>query len=174
MNVEYFAKAEHLKPIYPYEYTPLSINIPPEEKHIEIEIDTQTLKAYEGEKLVFQTNISSGIYSSLPPVNGIPTETPLGSFHIQLKMPSSHMGDKRLTSDPEAYELPGVPWTCVFHNDGIALHGTYWHNHFGHRMSHGCVNLRNEDALWLFRWTDPVFTGDQHYQQGRGTLVVIT
>jgi hypothetical protein len=24
-------------------------------------------------------------------------------------------------------------------------------------MSHGCVNMRNVDAKWLFRWTTPVF-----------------
>jgi hypothetical protein len=38
----------------------------------------------------------------------------------------------------------------------MALHGAYWHNNFGTPMSHGCVNLRNEDAKWLYDWTDPV------------------
>ncbi|NIV94533.1 L,D-transpeptidase family protein, partial [candidate division KSB1 bacterium] len=42
-----------------------------------------------------------------------------------------------------------------FVETGVALHGTYWHNNFGWPMSRGCVNLRTEDAKWLFRWTVP-------------------
>ena len=40
-------------------------------------------------------------------------------------------------------------------------HGTYWHNNFGHPMSHGCVNMTNEDAKWLYEWAP------------RGTLVLV-
>ena len=42
--------------------------------------------------------------------------------------------------------------------DGSSLHGTYWHNNFGHPMSHGCVNMRIEDAQALYAWTTPVVT----------------
>ena len=51
--------------------------------------------------------------------------------------------------------LVGVPWCSFFTGQGHALHGTYWHNNFGVPMSHGCVNMRNEDALKLFRWSRP-------------------
>jgi hypothetical protein len=51
--------------------------------------------------------------------------------------------------------LVGVPWTSFFTGQGHAFHGTYWHNNFGVPMSHGCVNMRNEDALRLFRWSQP-------------------
>ncbi|NTW01741.1 MAG: L,D-transpeptidase, partial [Oscillochloris sp.] len=39
---------------------------------------------------------------------------------------------------------------------GVAFHGTYWHNAHGTgvRMSHGCVNLRIDDAEWLYEWAD--------------------
>jgi lipoprotein-anchoring transpeptidase ErfK/SrfK len=173
LNADYFAPAENFRVIYPEQYSPLSVDVSPDEKRIEVDIGSQSLKAYESDRVVLQAPISSGVYSQTPSPNGIPTETPIGSFHIQLKMPSSHMGDGRLTADREAYELPGVPWTCVFHTDGIALHGTYWHNNFGHRMSHGCINLRNSDALWLFRWVEPIFSGEKTYQQGWGTPVLI-
>jgi hypothetical protein len=83
------------------------------------------------------------------------------------------MGDGQLTSDVNAYELPGVPWTMVFHKTGVALHGTYWHDNFGARMSHGCVNLRSVDAKWLFRWTEPVYDPSDWYKIGYGTLVQI-
>ena len=40
---------------------------------------------------------------------------------------------------------------------GYGLHGTYWHNNFGTPMSHGCVNLSQGDAAWLYNWA-PVGT----------------
>jgi hypothetical protein len=89
------------------------------------------------------------------------------------------MGYGALTDDIFAYELPGVPWTMLFHKDGYALHGAYWHNNFGTRMSHGCVNMRYADAQWLFRWTSPEFGSGpdykpgQMYTMGEGTLVQI-
>ena len=61
----------------------------------------------------------------------------------------------------------------AFHKTGASLHGSYWHNNFGHKMSHGCINMRNAEALWLFRWTDPVFDPSNWYVNGLGTLVQI-
>lgn len=174
IGAEYFAPAMHLRPIPPEEYEPISTNIPPGDKRIEVSISKQSLTAYEGEKAVLTNTVSTGIHSENLDKKLIPTDTPVGSFHIQLKMPSRHMGDGRLTDNIEDYELPGVPWTSIFHNTGVALHGTYWHNNFGTRMSHGCVNLRNEDALWLFRWTAPIFSGNEYYAKGEGTRVIVT
>lgn len=51
------------------------------------------------------------------------------------------------------YNLPGVPYTMYFYN-GYALHGTYWHNNFGHPMSHGCVNLPTGAARLIYNWID--------------------
>jgi len=53
------------------------------------------------------------------------------------------------------YDLPGVPWVSYFSGNGAALHGTYWHNDYGTPKSAGCINLRPQDAKWLFRWTLP-------------------
>ena len=44
-----------------------------------------------------------------------------------------------------------------FTDYGHALHGTYWHGNFGVPMSHGCVNLPTEAAVWLYDWA-PVGT----------------
>jgi len=49
------------------------------------------------------------------------------------------------------YNLPNVQFVAYFYRD-YAMHGTYWHDNFGHPMSHGCVNLRNIDAEWLYGW----------------------
>jgi hypothetical protein len=173
LDVEYHAPAAHLRPVLPDEYSPLSPDVPPEEKRIDVSIERQTLSASEGGRVVFTAPVSSGLHSERLQKGELPTDTPLGSFRIQMKMPSRHMGDGKLTPEIEAYELPGVPWTCVFHETGVAFHGTYWHNNFGIRMSHGCVNLRNADALWLFRWTTPAFAPVDYYTKGVGTLVVV-
>jgi hypothetical protein len=41
----------------------------------------------------------------------------------------------------------------MYFDEDIALHGTYWHDGFGYRHSHGCVNLSITDAHWLYNWT---------------------
>ena len=60
-----------------------------------------------------------------------------------------------------------------FHSYGIGCHGTYWHDNFGSWMSHGCVNMRNQDALWVYRWTTPVVKHSEWYKMGRGTPVQV-
>ena len=38
-------------------------------------------------------------------------------------------------------------------------------------MSHGCINMRTEEALWLFRWTTPVADTTKMTSIGYGTQV---
>ena len=172
-QAEYFVPAAAVRPLVSHEFSPVAGDVQAEAKRIVISLERQSLTAFEENRIVYKTSVSTGIHTENLPDGELPTDTPVGIFRIQLKMPSRHMGDGRLTSDPSAYELPGVPWTMVFHKDGIALHGTYWHNNFGTKMSHGCVNLRNADARWLFRWTDPVYDPANWYARGVGTLVQV-
>jgi hypothetical protein len=173
LHAHHYVPAAHVRPIDPQELSPISANVPPEEKRIRISIEDQTLTAFEGDQMVLTAKVSTGIPTETLP-GKLPTETPRGRFRVQTKMPSRHMGDGNLTDDLEAYELPGVPWVCFFHKDGIAMHGTYWHDNFGRMMSHGCVNLRNEDALWLYRWTTPIASERDWYVREMGTVIDIT
>jgi lipoprotein-anchoring transpeptidase ErfK/SrfK len=105
----------------------------------------------------------------------IPTDTPTGTFHIESKMPSKHMGDGNLTADINAYELPGVPWVSFFEPvTGVGFHGTFWHDNFGMTMSHGCVNMRTAEARWIFRWATPTPAITDWEKRGYGTLVIVT
>jgi lipoprotein-anchoring transpeptidase ErfK/SrfK len=113
-------------------------------KWIEVDLSSQRTYARQGDTIVRTFVVSTGI-SQYP--------TPTGSFRIYAKYPAVAM------SGP-GYYLPGVPHTMFFYR-GYAIHGTYWHNNFGHPMSHGCVNLTRADAAWLYSWTP------------NGTLVVI-
>jgi hypothetical protein len=179
-SLVYYVRREHLRPLQDLEYLPTSIHVPPEKKHIRVSLNEQTLAAFEGDKQVFMTNISSGLgYKEVDVKDPFATATPRGTFRVTSKYPSKHMGGIDATGAPGSYSLPGVPWATFFiFETGVAFHGTYWHNNFGNRMSHGCVNMRNADAKWLFRWVNPPY--DPPYKNhcdwhntGNGTRVVI-
>ena len=90
-------------------------------------------------------------------------------------MPSKHMGASALAGEvDDTRALPGVPWTSFFADGGYAIHGTYWHNNFGVQMSRGCINLRNEDAKWLFRWMTPQSPPSEVETRGYGTQVIVS
>jgi hypothetical protein len=164
----YYAPAMHFRPIAADEYSPISPEVPWDTKRIDVNLTRQTLAAYEGEKLVFKTTVSTGIPSAK-------TNTHTGKFSIMEKLPSELMGTARFSQTVDGYyQLPGVPWTCYFTEDGQAFHGTYWHDNFGTPMSHGCVNMRTNEALWLFRWATPAHApGAYVNNQGHGTPVEV-
>lgn len=163
----------HVKPIPLDELTPITPEIEVQNKRIEVNLLTQTLTAFEYDKTVLETKISSGIPNGPRDANGLSTKTPEGEFRIQDKMPAKHMGNGNLFADADDYELPGVPWTCFFTSQGHAFHGTYWHENFGVPMSHGCINMRTEEAKWLFRWALPPHKIGKSFNRGFGTLVQI-
>jgi len=161
LTLSYYVRAIHLRSVADEEITPIHPDISPKDKRIEISIDFQRLRAFEGDKRINEFSISTGLPSVLTNPGIIPTDTPKGNHIIQNKSPSVHMGDGTLRSDAEAYELPGVPWVSYFEpTTGVAIHGTYWHNNFGMTMSHGCINMRSEDAKWIYRWSTPYPTAE--------------
>jgi hypothetical protein len=168
----YHVPAIHLRPLPFEEWSPISPEVPLEDKRIEVSLTNQTLTTYERDALIFETKISSGI--NTPRQKGtLSTKTTSGTFRIMSKYPSKHMGNGSLFASPDDYELPGVPWTSFFHEAGYAFHGTYWHDNFGTPMSRGCVNMRIEEAKWLFRWARPLHEPEKIYTPGYGTLVII-
>ena len=179
LDITYNVPTSHMRLIPDEEITPLSPEVPWEEKRVEVSLATQVMTCYENDQMVFQTNIASGRFDSVIPANGIPTRTPAGKFNVSVKMPSKHMGDGNLAADIEAYELAGVPWTVFFTPQGHAFHGTYWHDNFGVPMSSGCINMRNHEAKWFFRWCLPSAGADEIHpgtldKKGYGTPIVIT
>jgi LysM repeat protein len=114
------------------------------EKWIDVDLSAQTVTAYEGAVPVNHFIISSG----LP---GTPTVT--GEFRIWAKTSIQDMyGGNRASGD--YYYLEDVQWVQYFFED-YAFHAAYWHNNFGQPMSRGCINMRTEDAKWLFDWASP-------------------
>jgi hypothetical protein len=110
------------------------------ERWVAVDLYEQTLVAYEGDTPVFATLVSSG----LPPNN-----TREGLFDVWARLPVDPMSGA--TGAPDAYALQSVPWVMYF-DEGISLHGSYWHDYYGYRQSHGCVNMTISDARWLYSW----------------------
>ena len=169
----YHVNALHIRPIPLSDLAPISPEVPLEKKRIEVNLTTQSLTAYEYDKQVFKTSICSGIPNGPTGANGISTKTPEGEVRIMDKMPAKHMGDGNLFADVDDYELPGVPWTSFFTPQGHAFHGTYWHENYGVPMSHGCINMRTEEAKWLFHWVLPPHEVGKTFNRGFGTLIQI-
>lgn len=144
----YYAKAEHLRMLTAEELAPIAPDVSYREKKIEVRLDSQIVIAYESNQIVFSVlaatggKLRSGTYT-----------TPAGNFAINYKRPSRHMAAGDLASS--GFDLPGVAWVQYFIESGVAFHGTYWHNDFGHPRSHGCINLSNQNAKWLYRWALP-------------------
>jgi lipoprotein-anchoring transpeptidase ErfK/SrfK len=174
LKVDYWVPAKHMRLIPDSEMRPISPHVPPGEKRVEVSIRHQSLIAYEGDEIVMHTNVSTGIPGLNSSGIGIPTATPPGRFNVAIKVPVRHMGDGSLTSDVHAYELPGVPWVAFFVDTGVAFHGTYWHDNYGNEMSHGCVNMRPEEAKWLYRWLTPESEPGDWVTNGYGTRVTVT
>jgi hypothetical protein len=119
-------------------------NLGPRERWIDIDLDDQILVAYEGTSPVYATLVSSGAKA---------TATETGLYRVWMKESEADM--KGLGGE-DPYSVATVPWTQFFAPlEGLALHTAYWHDEFGHPLSHGCVNLAPRDARWLYFWSDP-------------------
>lgn len=119
------------------------------EKWIEVNLETQTLTAWNGSEVYMQFPISSGLWYPTPP----------GTYTIYWKLRYTRMtgGNKAWGT---FYDLPNVPDTMYFYQ-GYGIHGAYWHHNFGHPMSHGCVNEPLVKAHELFEWAGPHINPDQ-------------
>jgi hypothetical protein len=118
-------------------------DIASDELWIDVELDQQTLAVMLGDTPLFVTMIASGNHKH---------PTPQGVYRIQSKMATSTMDSQ--PDDEEAYSVEAVPWAQFFHKR-YGLHGTFWHNRFGRRTSHGCVNLSAKDAKLVYAMTTP-------------------
>ncbi len=141
---------------------PRPAGVPAGARWVHVDLSEQVLTAYEGDRLVFSTLVSTG-----KPGHA----TTAGTFRVFEKTVHAAMHGRH--GDP--YFVDEVPFVLYF-NDGMGLHGTFWHDRFGRRTSHGCVNLSIRDAEWLFDWAPPELPAGWHavapLAAGRPTLHV--
>jgi lipoprotein-anchoring transpeptidase ErfK/SrfK len=122
------------------------VNMNAFDKWIEVDLSEQRTTAYEKATPIRNFTIASGMRGY---------ETVTGEFSIWLKTRRQTMsgGSK---ADGSYYSIPNVEWVSYFYKD-YALHGAWWREKFGAPASHGCVNMTNADAQWVFEWA-PVGT----------------
>ncbi len=158
-----YVPATSLRYLPPEALAPISHGHP--DKWIQISVPDQTLTCFEGETALFSTPAATGLWS---------TATPRGEFRVLYKRHTRRMIGGE---GSDRYDLAGVPFPVYFTWNGVAIHGTYWHNDYGRRHSHGCVNLPSSAAKWVFRWVDPRAPYDVYTQKAEepeeGTRVVV-
>jgi lipoprotein-anchoring transpeptidase ErfK/SrfK len=121
----------------------------PGERWIDVDSSAETLVAYQGDRPVYATLVSTGRGPA-----GSDDATPPGVHRIWVKLFTSDMANVQHDDVEPHYSLEDVPYVQFFDN-AVGLHGTYWHGDFGRPRSHGCVNLSPLDAHWLFDFTGP-------------------
>ncbi|RMF51065.1 MAG: murein L,D-transpeptidase [Anaerolineae bacterium] len=151
--LHYYVPARHVRVVPREELAPLSPQVPPEAKRLEVRLAQQIVIAYEYDRPVFMARAATGAVFS----NGNFT-TPIGRHYTKHKRPSRHMAAGEIGSN--GYDLPGVPWVSYITKKGVAFHGTYWHNDYGRPRSHGCINLTPKASKWIYRWTLPTVPPD--------------
>lgn len=118
------------------------------ERHVDINLSTQTMQFYVGETLVREYRVSSGKAK---------TPTPTGTFHILYKQ------TLRVGGEWPHYRMP---YWQAFSKWGHGLHslpylandgGSFWkeaRSHIGIPVSHGCVRMWDENAEELYGFTE--------------------
>jgi hypothetical protein len=142
------------------------------ERWIDVNLGRQSLVAFEGDKPVFATIVSSGRHDDDDPLKDHRTRP--GEFRIVDKYVSATMDNDTATDGP--YSIEDVPWIMYF-DGSTALHGAFWHSRFGHERSHGCVNMTPHDAHELFGWVGPKLPDGWHgahaTEANPGTRVIV-
>ena len=118
-------------------------------RHIDINLSTQRATLYENDAVVNSWAVSTGLPGTL---------TPTGNFKVFAHTRMQDMG----CYEGAPYCTKDVPWITWF-APNIGFHGTYWHNNFGQRMSHGCVNLPINLAKYVYDWSPTGMEISVHY-----------
>ncbi len=137
------------------------------ERFIHVDLRNQFAALYEGTRMIFVTLISSGDDQH---------PTPPGTYRVESRHITATMDDEENLNG--AYFIQDVPWVLYF-KGGYALHAAFWHNRFGLKTSHGCVNLAPRDARRFFEFAaSPALPAGLHAvftpPDRQGTLVHVT
>lgn len=113
-------------------------------RSIEVDLSEQRLYAYERGRLARTFLVSTGT-TKYP--------TPEMETTVLKKIPIMDYRWSYGPGNPDNYFLPGVKYNLNI-RPHYYIHYAYWHNNFGHRMSHGCVNVGLADAQWIYDWAE--------------------
>jgi hypothetical protein len=122
-------------------------------KFIDVDVSKQRLTAYEWGIPVKVFPVSTGTWKF---------PTPIGKTEVRYKKLWVDYIWSYGPDHPDNYNLPNVKYNLnIFPH--IYIHYAYWHNNFGYRMSHGCVNANFENAEWVYNWAEVGTAVETHY-----------
>ncbi len=130
--------ADHLRRLLP---PPLPPDLTPTERWIDVSLSQQVAAAYDGPLPRFATLVSTSARA-----------TPPGTFYIYRKYRTQTLAN--LAGSSSVYNYREVPFAQFFFGR-FGFHAALWHDHLGHPVSHGCVNLSPADAERFFSFTTP-------------------
>ncbi len=113
-----------------------------DKQYIIVDLSEQQLYAYERGVLAHSFPVSSA---------RVPWTTPTGIHSVLAKLPYVNYTWSYGEGNPNNYSLGLVPWNLRIYPH-IYIHYAYWHNNFGHPMSHGCINVALDNIKWLYDW----------------------
>ncbi|HYO97945.1 MAG TPA: L,D-transpeptidase [Polyangiaceae bacterium] len=137
---------------------PLPVDLKPDERWIDVDLSSQTLVAFVGQKPIYATLISSGKESKIEEKDH---RTPRGEWRVREKHITTTMDGDGSAAGDLPYSIEDVPYVMYYHRS-YATHGAFWHANYGVQMSHGCVNLAPLDAKYLFFFADPPIPAGFH------------
>lgn len=165
-----YLKAAHVRVTEP---GPFPADLGPDERWIDVDLSSQTLVAFVGQKPVFATLISSGKESKDKAKDH---RTPVGEWRVREKHLTTTMDGDGSAAGDLPYSIEDVPYVMYYHR-AYALHAAFWHGNYGVQMSHGCVNLSPLDAKWLYFFASPEarpsFHGMWSRPEAPGTRIVV-
>lgn len=135
-------------------YGPLNPYSNPFHKEIYVSIKKQELRYYQNGIEIDDFLVSTGVYGK---------DTPPGDYHVLHKYPLvDYIGTN--------YAYLKTKWNLLFirgtePNSDYFIHGAFWHHNWGHRMSHGCVNVSYANMEGLYNWAEvgtpiTIYAGD--------------
>lgn len=152
---------------------PLPADLQPNERWIDVNLTTQTVVAFLGDKPVYATLMSSGKKSKIKEKDH---STPVGEWRIREKHITTTMDGDGSAAGDLPYSIEDVPYAMYYHK-AYAVHAAFWHSNYGVQMSHGCLNLSPLDAKHLFFFADPPIPAGLHgvwsSETNPGTRVVV-
>ena len=116
-------------------------------KYIEVNLSSQRLWAYENSQVVYASPITSGATGA-----GLGTAT--GLFSIYYKTTNTYLNGRAYGYDYNVHVNYWMPFYL-----GYGLHDASWRSSFGgsdyyYGGSHGCVNLPDATAAFIYDWSE--------------------
>jgi hypothetical protein len=126
-------------------------DLAPNERWLDVDLSTQTAVLFQGTTPIYATLVSSG---KNHPQKDQDHSSPTGEWRIREKHITATMDGDGSAAGDMPYSIEAVPYVMYFHRS-YAVHGAFWHENFGVKMSHGCINMAPLDAKYVFFHTDP-------------------